>query len=218
MLNWAIVEKFNPVYYLLFQSPRPMRLVNTITFFRVAAFPVFVLLLFLNREDIFKWLVLVSFLTDAIDGFLARKFKVISILGSRLDSLGDDLTILASFLGVIVFHGDFLVIVWPVIFATFLLFVIQLLFALVKYQKTTSFHSYGAKAAAILQGLFLCSLFFLGQPYYPLFYATMGVTALELIEEIIMVYVMPRWRADVRGLYWALKETDDNLDTPESNS
>lgn len=199
------MEKFNPLYYLLFQSPRPMRIVNSITFFRVAAFPVFIVLLFLRNEEAFKWLVLVSFLTDAIDGYLARKFNVISILGSRLDSLGDDLTILASFIGVIVFHNNFLAAIWPVILATFVLFMIQLLFALVKYQKTTSFHTYGAKAAAILQGVFLCSLFFFGQPYYPLFYAAMGVTAAELVEEIIMVYVIPTWRADVRGLYWATR-------------
>lgn len=203
------MEKFNPLYYLLFQSPRPMRLVNTITFFRVAAFPVFIVLLFMHREDAFKWLVLVSFFTDAVDGYLARKFNVISILGSRLDSLGDDLTILASFLGVIVFHGDFLSVVWPVILGTFILFMVQLVFSLVKYQKTTSFHTYGAKAAAILQGVFLCSLFFLGQPYYPLFYLAMGVTAAELVEEIIMVYVMPRWKADVKGVYWALKANSE---------
>lgn len=191
-----------------------MRLVNAISFFRVLSFPVLVYLLFVGNLGVFKWLILVSFLTDAVDGFLARKFKVISILGSRLDSLGDDLTVFASFLGVLVFRQDFLAEQWLLITAMWVLFFVQLGFALGRYQKPTSFHTYGAKLAAILQGLFLCSLFFVESVWYPLFYATAAVTCLELIEEIAMVVVLPSWRADVRGLYWALRQPPDGSEKP----
>lgn len=199
------MERFNPFYYLLFQAPRAMRLVNAISFFRVAAFPVLIVLLIVGNLQVFKWLILASFITDAIDGFLARKFKVISILGSRLDSLGDDLAVFASFLGVIVFRRDFLVEQWLPISLMWALFFIQLGFAMARYQKPTSFHTYGAKLATVFQGAFLCSLFFLEETLYPLFYATVAVTCLELIEEILMVGVLPAWRSDIRGLYWALK-------------
>ena len=178
-----------------------MRIVNAISFFRVLAFPVLLVLLWQKNLEAFKWLILASFLTDALDGFLARKFKVISILGSRLDSLGDDLAVFASFLGVIVFRWDFLVDQWPLIALMWALFFLQLGFAMARYQKPTSFHTYGAKLATVFQGLFLCSLFFLDSTLYSLFYATVVVTCLELIEEIIMVGVLPSWRSDVRGLY-----------------
>lgn len=186
-----------------------MRIVNAISFFRVLAFPVLLVLLWQKNLEVFKWLILASFLTDALDGFLARKFKVISILGSRLDSLGDDLTVFASFLGVIVFRGDFLREEWILIALMWALFFLQLGFAMARYQKPTSFHTYGAKLATVFQGLFLCSLFFLDYTLYSLFYATVVVTCLELIEEIIMVGVLPSWRSDVRGLYWALKLRKD---------
>jgi CDP-diacylglycerol--glycerol-3-phosphate 3-phosphatidyltransferase len=199
------MERFSPIYYLLFQAPRAMRLVNAISFFRVLAFPVLIVLMIVGNLQAFKWLILASFLTDAIDGFLARKFKVISILGSRLDSLGDDLAVFASFLGVIVFRRDFLVDQWPLIALMWFLFFVQLGFAFARYQKPTSFHTYGAKLATVFQGLFLCSLFFMQGTLYSLFYATAVVTCLELIEETIMVGVLPSWRSDVRGLYWALK-------------
>lgn len=204
------MERFNPIYYLLFQSPRPMRLVNAISFFRVVAFPVLIVLMVLHDLETFKWLIFISFMTDALDGFLARKFKVISILGSRLDSLGDDLTVLASFIGVIVFRGEFLREQWLPIALMWLLFFIQLGYAIGKYQKATSFHTYGAKIATIFQGVFLCSLFFLDQTLYPLFYATVVVTCSELIEEIVMVHFLRSWRPDVRGLYWALKMRKDS--------
>lgn len=186
-----------------------MRIVNAISFFRVLAFPVLLVLLWQKNLEVFKWLILASFLTDALDGFLARKFKVISILGSRLDSLGDDLTVFASFLGVIVFRGDFLWEEWILIALMWALFFLQLGFAMARYQKPTSFHTYGAKLATVFQGLFLCSLFFLDYTLYSLFYATVVVTCLELIEEIIMVGVLPSWRSDIRGLYWALKLRKD---------
>ncbi len=70
----------------------------------------------------------------------------------------------------------------------------------------TSFHTWGAKVAAVFQGVFLCSMFFLEEIQYWLFYITSMLTALELVEEIAMVYVMPRWKSDVRGLYWALRD------------
>lgn len=193
------------VYYLLVKARRPVRFVNAITFFRVIAFPVFIVLLSLEHIHIFKWLLLVSFLTDALDGVLARKLKANSILGARLDSIGDDLTVLAGLLGMFVFRWEFLKTSWIPIVVVLGIFLIQTLYALFKYQKTTSFHTLGAKTAAMLQGTFLCSLFFFDEPVYWLFYAALVVTALELVEEIVMVTILPKWKSDVLGIYWALK-------------
>lgn len=206
MAQPELPNRFNALYYLLFQSRRPMRLVNTISFFRVAAFPVFIFLLITKNLDVFKWLILVSFITDAVDGYLARKFNVISVLGSRLDSLGDDLTVLAAILGLFVFEFPFLAAHWEPIAGVLLLFFIQSVYAWIRYQKLTSFHTYFAKTAAICQGIFLCAMFFLDEPFMELFYATLIITALELIEEIIMVAYLPQWKADVRGLYWVFRD------------
>jgi phosphatidylglycerophosphate synthase len=200
------MKRFNPLFYLLFQSQRPMRLVNTITFFRIVAFPVLLYLVFANNLIFFRWLLVVSFLTDALDGFLARKLKAHSILGARFDSIGDDLTALAAIIGLFVFQPDFLLKHWLPIAIMLALFLLQTIYAVVKYQKMTSFHTYGAKVAAVFQGVFLCSMFFLDESITWLFYATCILTSLELIEEIIMVYVLPRWKSDVRGLYWALRD------------
>jgi len=212
------MERFNPLYYLLFQARRPMRIVNAISFFRVIAFPALILLLFLQDINAFKWLILTCFITDTLDGFLARKFKVTSILGSRLDSLGDDLTVFASFLGVIVFHSEFVLEQWVLISLLWFLYFVQLGFALIKYQKITSFHTYSAKVATVFQGVLLCSLFFLDEPQYLLFYAATLTTAINLVEEMLMVYVLRSWRSDIKGLYWALKlkASEALQDDPES--
>lgn len=183
-----------------------MRVVNFISFFRIIAFPISILLLVINRIDIFKWLLLISFLTDALDGYLARKFRVTSILGARLDSISDDLTVLAAFSGLIVVHPQFLLKQWWVITLLLILFLVQLACAYIRYQRVTSFHTYIAKMAAVLQGIFLCAMFFLDEPLQLLFYLAAGTTGLGLIEETIMIFVLPTWKADVRGLYWAMRE------------
>ena len=83
-------------------------LINLITLYRLVAALVLVILIFNKKFDLFKWLLALSFFTDLIDGFLARKFKVSSILGSRLDSIADDSTVVAALIGLFVFKPDFI--------------------------------------------------------------------------------------------------------------
>lgn len=179
-------------------------IINGITVYRIATAPLLLVLLWLKQEDLFKWLLAFSFFTDFIDGFLARKYKVVSILGTKLDSIGDDLTIVAAIAGLIILKPLFLkqqIIIIAVLLA---LHLTQIIYALIRYKKISSFHTYLAKTAAILQGVFLILAFFLPEPLLPLFYAASLVTALELIEEIILVYLLPVWEANIKGLYWVL--------------
>jgi len=186
-------------------NKRNYYLVNGITLYRIIAFPVLVLLVFSKQPDWFKWLLALSFCTDAVDGFFARKLSVTSISGATLDSIGDDLTVLAGIIGMIVFKIDFLKEeVFPIIVLASL-FALQTVIAFVKYGRMTSFHTYAAKIAAVAQGIFLILLFFLPEPLYQLFYAAMLITTLELIEEIIITFLLPTWKANVKGLYWIIK-------------
>ena len=83
-------------------------IINGITLYRIIAAPVLIVLIFTRQLEIFKWLLAVSFFTDLIDGYLARKFKVTSTKGSRLDSIGDDLTVVAGMVGLFVFKNSFI--------------------------------------------------------------------------------------------------------------
>ncbi len=72
----------------------------------------------------------------------------------------------------------------------------------------TNFHTYLAKTAALLQGVFLILVFFTEEPSLILFYAATVVTMLELIEEIILIRLLPKWQANVKGIYWVLKSKE----------
>ncbi len=186
---------------------RNKNLVNGITIYRIIAAPLLILLVIYNQIDWFKWLLAVSFFTDAIDGYLARRFKVTSIAGARLDSMGDDLTVLAGTIGLIFFKFSFLKQEMFLLILLLALFAVQTVFALIRYGKMTGFHTYAAKTAAVLQALFLILLFFLSEPLYVLFYAAVMITAIQLMEEIIMIFWLPEWEANVKGLYWINKRS-----------
>jgi phosphatidylglycerophosphate synthase len=184
---------------------RPYYIINSITLYRLLAAPVLIYLVFSGNINLFKWLIAFSFFTDAIDGFLARKYKVVSRMGSKLDSIADDLTMTAGIFGVFLLK-PYLVQqeLFLIITMLFLLF-IQMLLAFLRYRKMTSFHTYIAKVAAVLQACFLILLFFSQDIPFWLFYLAAAFTILDLIEEIILIMVLPEWKTDVKGLYWVLR-------------
>ena len=181
-------------------------LVNAITAYRVISAPVLIVLALTGNLAIFKWLLPISFFTDSVDGILARKLHVTSAFGSKLDSIGDDLSFLAALIGIFAFKLDFILANLVMIGPLLGLYLFQTVYALFKYSKITSFHTYLAKTAAILQGLFLILLFLLPQPLYWLFYMASILTILDLIEEIIILYLLPTWETNVKGLYWVIKK------------
>lgn len=179
--------------------------INGITLYRVVAAPFLLLLVLTGWHELFKWLLLLSFFTDFIDGFLARRYKVTSVLGTKLDSIGDDLTVLVAMVGLFVEMPEFIEREKYILLLLFIMFLAEISYAFYRYRKMTSFHTYLAKAAAILQGLFLLLTFFWSEPVYILFYAAVIVTFLELLEEIILIHLLPVWETNVGGLYWVLK-------------
>lgn len=189
---------------LLFESGPAVRMVNLITLYRIVTFPILIFFALAGHMDVFKWLLLASFFTDAIDGFVARKYKATSVLGAKLDSIGDDLTILAAAMGLFLNYFDFIKEEAVIFIVLFTLFLIQLVSALNRYKKISTFHTYLAKIAAVVTGIFLLSVFFTEEIVYPLFYTAAIITGLELMEEIILVRIIPKSKANVKGLYWVM--------------
>ena len=78
------------------------------SFYRIAAAPLLLILVWLEQRDPFSWFLLLSYSTDMIDGFLARKLKITSPRGSQLDSMGDQITLTIGLIGLLVFEFDFI--------------------------------------------------------------------------------------------------------------
>lgn len=187
-------------------------IINSLTVYRLCAAPFLIILAIFGQFNLFKWLLLVSFLTDAVDGFFARKYKITSSFGARIDSLADDCTILAAIIGMCILHSLFFLHEIIPVAVLLLLYLVQNVLAFRKYKRTTSFHTYTAKVAAVLQAAFLITFFFIPYLVYWLFYLMVVLTGIDLLEEIILVLILPVYKTNVKGLYWILAKRSSKKD------
>ena len=83
---------------------------NLITLFRLLFCPIIIIyVIYLNNlklisNNLSAFILLIIFLTDFLDGFLARKLNSKSYLGAMLDGLADKIIIYAIFL--YYYHGN----------------------------------------------------------------------------------------------------------------
>ena len=176
-----------------------------LSFYRIAAVPILLVLLWFGEREIFTWFLLVSYSTDAIDGYLARKLKIISERGAQLDSIGDQLTFIVGLIGLWVFEKAFIKENLLLIAIAFVPYIVQMFIAFKKYGKATAFHTYLAKISAVIQAFFILSTLFF-YPVYHSFYVMLVIGILETLEEITLIFMYDNWVKDVKGIYWAVND------------
>jgi CDP-diacylglycerol--glycerol-3-phosphate 3-phosphatidyltransferase len=182
------------------------QLPNALSGARLLAAPVLVALALGGQQRAFTIILIAALVTDIADGWIARRFQLQSPLGAMLDSAGDVGTLLAAAVGVAVFHPD----LWQQHQIAIALvlggWVIECLLALLRYGRLSSFHTYAAKAAGYALGIFIAALFTFGFLAW-LFYVATALSVLSTAEELLLLWRLPQWRADVRGLWWVLRQT-----------
>ena len=93
-----------------------MNLPNIFTFSRFFLIPLFVLVFFQGYELLAFGVFIIAGITDVIDGYLARKYKMVTELGGMLDPLADKLMVLTVFISLLIAEK----ISWLVAAAVFL--------------------------------------------------------------------------------------------------
>lgn len=186
------------------------------SFYRIAAAPFLLVLIWLGERELFSWFLLVSYLTDAIDGFIARTLKITSARGSQIDSIGDQITLTIGLISLIFFEPDFIIKNLILILIAFIPYLVQMGIAIKKYGRPTAFHTYLAKLSAVVQGIFILWLLFF-EPVYWLFYFMIVLGVLETAEEIALIFMHNNWVAGVKGIYWALRDRrKDSVNTSKT--
>ncbi len=171
---------------------RNYNIADWFSFYRIAASPFLLGLIWLEEQFIFACLLALSYSTDAIDGYLARKLKIVSPRGSQLDSFGDQITLVIGLVGLFFFEKAFILENLTIIIVVFIPYIVQMLIAYIKYGKATAFHTYLAKTSAVMQSIFiLFALFY--EPNYTLFYIMIVIGLLETFEEIVLIFMHKHW-------------------------
>lgn len=156
-----------------------------------------------GNKTAFLSLVAIALFTDLIDGPIARRLKQESITGAKLDSLGD----LATYVTMPVCGW----LLWPevimreriFVFAAILSYVVPVLVGLARYRRVTSYHTWGAKASAVLMGAGVLMLFLDWSPWP--FRIFTPVAVLAGLEETAMTLALRTWHANVPSFLHALR-------------
>jgi phosphatidylglycerophosphate synthase len=178
---------------------------NALSAARIGAAPVLGYFAAFGAEQRFTWLLVPALLTDIADGYIARRLGLTSRLGAMLDSTADALLFLVAIFGVWALHPDVLrehAVAGLLVAGSW---IVEMAVALARYGKLSSFHTYASKAAGYLLGILIGVLFVWGLPP-PLLYAAVCVSVAANLEELGLIWLLPSWRTDVRGLYWVLRE------------
>lgn len=177
---------------------------NLLSLYRLAMAPVIIVLALSEERTLFIVLLCISFATDVLDGFIARTWNLCTALGSRLDSIADELTYLAALVGIFQFEYQALQPHIAMLYAFLGFLLLAALVPMLKFRKLPSFHLYSFKANALLQGIFIVTLFVFGFNI-PLYYFVMGFGILACLEAIGVSLVIDKPISNARSLFWVLE-------------
>jgi len=172
---------------------------------RLLVIPFVIVTTVMNLKLLTGWIIFLALCSDFVDGQVARRFKLSSDFGAKLDSIADASLFIAAFCSLVWFFNGFIMAhLWQVSLLMGL-YLFQLVFSLVRFKRVTSYHTYAAKLAALAEGLFIAVCFFY-QPVEWLFYIVWLIGLVEQADEITLMFLLPKLRENVKGVYWVLKE------------
>lgn len=176
---------------------------NVLSALRLASIPPLLALAWLDRPIAFLALLLAAIVSDALDGWLARRLQATTPLGTRLDSLAD--------------YGVYITVplaawwLWPEIVVReafwFALVVVGYALpgaiALARFRRLTSYHTWSAKLAVALLSVAVLVLF-AGGPAWPL-HVGAPVALIAGLEQSLITLLASRPRDDVPTVFHALR-------------
>lgn len=188
-----------------------LQLPNLISVCRLATAPIILVLAWYGYPRAVLCILIASFASDVLDGYIARRYGQTSELGARLDSLGDFAIYTTIPVAWWLLWPDSARHEAPYIIAVIASVTIPPLIAFCKFHAATSYHTRTAKLAALLVGG-SALLIFAGGPAWPFRIAT-PICCVAAIEEIAITLALTERRSNVRSL-WSLIRQRKNRKAP----
>ena len=157
----------------------------------------FCLLLFKPFTPMFLLVYIACGLTDVLDGFIARKMKMTSNAGARLDSVADVcflIAVVVQLIPIVVIPVKLMI--WILLIA--LIRLLSIVIAAHKYHTFTILHTYANKCTGLL--LYGVPLFLVFIDMKWLAFTVCTVATFAAIEELFIHILSKEWNADIRGI------------------
>lgn len=193
-----------------------VRLPNAFSSLRILLVPAMLAFAWNDKYNAFLLCFLAALLTDALDGFLARRFHLRSRLGAVMDSWGDALAWLAFIAGSFRLWPEVYDRQAPWIAVALTAFLLPGLLGLIRYRRLAGFHTWGAKISMALMGVSVLPMFG-GLTALPFRMSTV-VLALAAAEQCVIILWLPEPRGEVRSLLRARELRASGSDSGNGSS
>jgi CDP-diacylglycerol--glycerol-3-phosphate 3-phosphatidyltransferase len=177
---------------------------NLLSLLRLTLVPVLAIAAVLNEAVLFLLILAISLFSDMLDGYFARKLKQVTELGARLDSWADMATYAIMIFG--------LYVMWPAVFdqqffylvAASISYVLPVVIALFRFGDFPSYHTWGAKLAALLIAPAFYLLLLNDQQL--LFRAVIIFHVVVAIEEVAITFALKKSETNVASILSLLRK------------
>jgi phosphatidylglycerophosphate synthase len=149
-----------------------------------------------------------ALVTDALDGFLARRLNAQSDLGRRFDSWGDYLMTGAAAVGVWRLWPEVVHREWPWFVAVLVGCFAIVTYGLVRWRRVLGYHTWLAKMMAVLLPVALVGLL-AGWSAVP-FHVVVVLQALCALEEQVIAFLLPGYSGEVASVWHARRMRQGN--------
>jgi CDP-diacylglycerol--glycerol-3-phosphate 3-phosphatidyltransferase len=178
---------------------------NALSAYRLLVAPVILYLAVTGAEKPFIILICISLITDILDGFIARRFNLVTKIGGQIDNLADFATYLLAVYGLYRFRWQEVEPHAWLLWLFFIIFFISYFIGWIRFRKMPGLHLYSAVTAAYLQGFFLFMVFAVG--FWPwLYFLAMGWGTIAYIEKCFVLLMIDEIAPGTKGLYWVVKK------------
>lgn len=178
------------------------QLPNQLSFIRLGSAPVLVAVAWLTGSRAAFLIVLgIALLTDAFDGYLARRWGAESDLGRRLDSWGDYVVTSAAVVGIWRLWPAVMREEWPWFVTTLAGCFAIVAYGLIRWRRVLGYHTWLAKGMAIVLPITVIVLL-AGWSAVP-FHATVILEVLGGFEELAIAVVLPGFSGHMPSLWHA---------------
>ena len=178
---------------------------NALSAYRLLVAPVILYFAVTGAEKPFIILICISLITDILDGFIARRFNLVTKIGAQIDNLADFATYMLAVYGLYRFRWEEVEPHAWLLWLFFAIFFISYFIGWIRFRKMPGLHLYLAVTAAYLQGFFLFMVFAVG--FWPwLYFLAMGWGTIAYIEKCFVLMMIDEITPDNKGLYWVLKK------------
>lgn len=180
---------------------------NFLSMLRLFLVPVLATAAALNKANLFLLVLAISLVSDMLDGYFARKLDQVTELGARLDSWADMATYAMMIMG--------LYAIWPTIFsqqfiflmAATLSYLMPVVISLCRFSTFPSYHTWGAKLAALLIAPAFYLLILNDQQLFFRFVIIFHV--IVALEEIAITFFLKKPQTNVASILTILTNRKD---------